>query len=207
MGMAGTGKERRIIALRGQSVATNSAFNCLLFHATVYNLCFQVYCEEISMVAPHSFRSIMYVTLAAAILPVMVACSSGDSTSQADDVDLRIRPVARFELQGAEPEPAAAAEGEAVTATEGEAAAAPAALKDGATIYASLCFTCHDIGLAGAPKKGNKADWAPRIAAGKDALYATALNGKGAMPAKGGNPSLSDDEIKGAVDYLVGLAQ
>ena len=74
---------------------------------------------------------------------------------------------------------------------------------DGQAVYKSLCFSCHDTGAAGAPKKGDKAAWAPRIAQGMDALYASSLNGKGAMPAKGGNPGLSDADVKAAVDFLV----
>jgi cytochrome c5 len=50
---------------------------------------------------------------------------------------------------------------------------------------------------------GDKAAWASRIATGNDAMYATSLNGKGAMPAKGGNPALSDAEVKAAVDFMV----
>ena len=52
-------------------------------------------------------------------------------------------------------------------------------------------------------KLGDKAAWEPRIAQGKDAMYASALNGKGAMPAKGGRADLSDDAVKAAVDYMV----
>ena len=63
---------------------------------------------------------------------------------------------------------------------------------------------CHAAGVAGAPKLTDKAAWAPRIAQGKDALYSSSLKGKGAMPAKGGNPSLSDADVKAAVDYMVG---
>ena len=74
---------------------------------------------------------------------------------------------------------------------------------DGAAVYKSLCFSCHDTGAAGAPKMGDKAAWAPRIATGMDAMYASSLNGKGAMPAKGGNPGLSDADVKAAVDYLI----
>lgn len=65
-----------------------------------------------------------------------------------------------------------------------------------------ICFSCHDVGVAGSPKLGDKATWAPRIATGNDTLYGT-INGKNAMPAKGGNPALSDAEIKAAVDFMV----
>lgn len=81
-------------------------------------------------------------------------------------------------------------------------AVTPAA-PNGESTYKSLCFSCHDTGLAGAPKLGDKGAWAPRLATGVEAIYATALNGKGAMPAKGGNPALSDADVKAAVDYML----
>ena len=68
-------------------------------------------------------------------------------------------------------------------------------------------MACHGAGIAGAPKFGDKAAWAPRIKPGMHALYATALKGKGVMPAKGGNPSLSDDDVKAAVDYMVAASK
>lgn len=65
---------------------------------------------------------------------------------------------------------------------------------------------CHAAGVAGAPKPGDKADWGPRIAQGKDRLYKHAIEGftgaKGMMPARGGGTSLSDDEVKAAVDFM-----
>ena len=62
-------------------------------------------------------------------------------------------------------------------------------------------------GAAGAPKFGDKAAWAPRLGQGKDALYKSAIGGKGAMPPKGGAGDLSDGEIKAAVDHLIGLSK
>ena len=81
------------------------------------------------------------------------------------------------------------------------------AMADGEATYKDACFVCHAAGIAGAPKLGDKAAWAPRIATGNDALYATALNGKGAMPAKGGRADISDDDVKAAVDYMVNQAK
>lgn len=78
---------------------------------------------------------------------------------------------------------------------------------DGKSVYEASCAACHASGLAGAPKTGDKPQWAPRTAQGIDALYASALKGKGAMPAKGGSPSLSDTQVNAAVDYLVKLAK
>ncbi len=93
-------------------------------------------------------------------------------------------------------------------AAEKTAPAAPAAGKaDGKKIFESACVVCHGAGIAGAPKAGDKAAWAPRLKSGMDALYASALKGKGAMPAKGGNNALADADVKAAVDYLASLAK
>ena len=74
-------------------------------------------------------------------------------------------------------------------------------------MYEASCTVCHAAGIAGAPKAGDKAAWAPRLKAGMEALYTTSLKGKGAMPPKGGNASLADADVKAAVDYLVGTAK
>jgi cytochrome c5 len=90
-------------------------------------------------------------------------------------------------------------------------AVAMAVPKSGAELFQSVCSSCHGSGLAGAPKAGDKAAWAPRIAEGKATLYEHALNGfngkAGVMPAKGGRADLPDDLIKQGVDYMVSLAQ
>lgn len=81
----------------------------------------------------------------------------------------------------------------------------------GKSVFNKTCSLCHAAGVAGAPKPGDKADWGPRIAQGNDLLYKHAMEGftgaKGAMPARGGNPALTDDEVKAAVDYMVGLSK
>lgn len=74
---------------------------------------------------------------------------------------------------------------------------------DGESLYKGGCFACHDMGVAGAPKLGDSAAWSARIDQGKEALYSSAINGKGVMPAKGGNSALSDDEVKAVVDFMV----
>ena len=68
------------------------------------------------------------------------------------------------------------------------------------------CAACHGTGVNGAPKVGDKAPWAPRIAQGKDTLYKDAIQGKGAMPPKGGS-NASDADVKAAVDYMVAAAK
>jgi len=77
----------------------------------------------------------------------------------------------------------------------------------GKSVFGKTCALCHAAGVAGAPKPGDKEDWAPRIAQGKDTLYKHALEGftgsKGQMPARGANAALPDAEVKAAVDYMV----
>jgi cytochrome c5 len=77
----------------------------------------------------------------------------------------------------------------------------------GKTVYDTTCMVCHAAGIAGSPKIGDKAAWAPRIQTGIEALYSSALKGKNAMPPKGGNVSLPDADIKAAVDYMVAQAK
>jgi cytochrome c5 len=81
----------------------------------------------------------------------------------------------------------------------------------GQDVYTKTCAVCHTAGVAGAPKLGDKADWGPRIAQGKNVLYERAIKGytgkKGAMPAKGGNTALADAEVQAAVDYMVTQAK
>jgi cytochrome c5 len=123
------------------------------------------------------------------------------------------------------PAPAAAASAPAATATATTAASAsasaasapsagaPAATAtasaggEGKAVYDQTCHVCHATGLAGSPKFGDKAAWAPRIATGTDKLYNAALHGLNAMPPKGGNTSLTDAQVKAAVDYMVAAAK
>lgn len=73
---------------------------------------------------------------------------------------------------------------------------------DGKAVFEANCKACHSGLIPGAPAVGKKEDWAPRIKQGKDTLHKHALEGFNAMPAKGGNGSLSDDEVNAAVDYM-----
>jgi cytochrome c5 len=92
--------------------------------------------------------------------------------------------------------------------TKVEVAAAPADdNKKGEEVYKSACFACHEAGVAGSPKIGDKEAWVARIATGNDALYTSAISGKGIMPPKGGNMGLSDDDVKAAVDYMTANSQ
>jgi cytochrome c5 len=93
----------------------------------------------------------------------------------------------------------------AVAAAGPAAAAAPAA-NVGETRYKETCFACHATGVAGAPKFGDKAAWAPRIATGMDTLVSAAIHGLNAMPPRGGS-NASDAEIKATVEYMVNAAK
>lgn len=73
----------------------------------------------------------------------------------------------------------------------------------GEEIYRQSCSSCHDTGVAGAPKTGDAEAWNSRIAKGEDMLVQNAINGIGSMPPKGGNSSLSDDQVRAAVNYMV----
>jgi cytochrome c5 len=84
------------------------------------------------------------------------------------------------------------------------ALAQPALAADGKTVYGQTCAACHATGLANAPKLGDKAAWSPRASAGTAALVTNVVKGKGAMPPKAGNASLSEDDIRAAVEYMLG---
>jgi cytochrome c5 len=101
------------------------------------------------------------------------------------------------EPAAAAPEAAAPAAGAAIAS-----AAKPDPAK-GKAVYEANCAACHATGVAGAPKAGDKAAWSARLAQGFDGLYKSALNGKNAMPAKGGNADLSEADLANAVAYLM----
>jgi cytochrome c5 len=133
-----------------------------------------------------------------------------DPAMSDEAVKKRIAPTAQVAIDPNAPAPAATPATVAVASVP-VAAAAPAKGAGGASpgkaTYDSVCHVCHGAGVAGAPKFGDKAAWAPRIKQGVAALHANAMKGKGAMPPKGGNPSLSDADVAAAVDYMVAAAK
>ena len=137
----------------------------------------------------NSSRTIMWVTVAIAAVLILIVwplsmIGKGSGDASGDDAELRIQPVTRVEMQKAAPP------------SDGKP-------RSGETVYNTICKACHDAGVAGAPKTGDKAAWAARIATGLEALLKSAANGKNAMPARGGAADLTDDELKAAVEYLV----
>ena len=105
---------------------------------------------------------------------------------------------------------AAAALAPATPSAAPAAAPATASADTGKALFSSTCVACHGAGIAGAPKVGDKASWAPRIAQGNAVLYEHALKGfqgkAGVMPPKGGS-SAPDADVKAAVDYMVAAAK
>lgn len=109
---------------------------------------------------------------------------------------------AKFDEPKGAPAPAAP------TAAAPAGPGAPAAQGDAVpALYTQVCQTCHASGVANAPKLGDKAAWAPRIAEGVDHLVAQVIKGKGAMPPKGGAANASDADIKAVVAYMVNASK
>lgn len=128
-----------------------------------------------------------------------------------EKVAVKAEAVAKVEAAAKPVETVVKAAAIAAVAKPVAAAVKPVALKPAAVVvtklgestYKSSCFACHDSGVANSPKFGDKAVWAPRIASGISALHTAAIKGKGAMPGKGGNPSLSDQAVMEAVNFMV----
>lgn len=146
----------------------------------------------------------------------MAACSQ-ESKQEVQEAASAVASEVQAEassVQAAAQEAAPSAEAASTEAKPEEKAEAPAAeakpeakaeasvAVDGQKIFEASCKMCHGGTIPGAPVVGKKDDWAPRIAKGKETLHKHALEGFNAMPAKGGNAGLSDDEVKAAVDYM-----
>ncbi|MBL1321244.1 MAG: cytochrome c5 family protein [Methylophaga sp.] len=137
------------------------------------------------------------------ILSTMLSVAKGTVTPESmanEDVVERIKPVAKINI-GEPP----------VVEVAVVAVAAPTAAGSsddaGAKIVKSTCALCHRTGMMSSPKLGDADGWAPRIEQGVDKLYANAINGFNMMPARGGNPDLSDDDVKAAVDHMISLTK
>ncbi|MDX3906305.1 MAG: c-type cytochrome [Pigmentiphaga sp.] len=138
-------------------------------------------------------RQLITVVILAFVVPIVTILllvsfvASGTKSNAGSDaqtpeaIAARIKPVGGFELRDAN---------------------APRVFQTGEAVYKAVCSTCHAAGVAGAPKFGDSASWAKYIAAGYDSMLQVAIHGKGAMPAKGGNPDLDDFEVARAVVYM-----
>ena len=139
-------------------------------------------------------RTILLITIAVAavltvvIWPLSMLGKGSAGKTDTEEAEVRIQPVARVEMQKALPK-------------------SDGAPRSGETVYNTICKACHETGVAGAPKTGDKAAWASRLATGSAALLKSVIAGKGSMPPRGGSPDLSDEELKAAVAYLTGKAK
>lgn len=142
-------------------------------------------------------KQLITVVVLAIILPIVIIImlanyvagsirpNAGSNAMTTESIDARIAPVAGFALVDA---------------------SAPREFLTGDAIYQQVCAACHDAGVADAPKFRDAAAWAPHIEAGLDAMMQVAINGKGAMPPRGGASRLSDFELERAVVYMANEA-
>ncbi len=122
------------------------------------------------------------------------------SSTQEQLIDQRLAPMSDVQISGD-------AKTQMAEAAPAGAPAAGGAPKSGKEIWQGTCSACHGSGLLGAPKIGDKAAWAPRIAKGLDTLKDHALHGFNNMPAHGGNMALTDADVVSALEYMVGQSK
>ncbi len=160
-----------------------------------------------------SFAGLIVALVALTVVLFVVAQIIGgkpsktiESTVDAKAVAERIKPVGELTVGAAQVAKLATASSNPVMDAIIPAANA-ADENHGKKIYDATCMACHAAGVAGAPKLGDKAAWAPRIAQGADTLHTHAIKGfqgkAGMMPPKGGNMGAKDEDVKAAVDYMV----
>ena len=168
---------------------------------------------------PKQFVVVVVLAFAVPIMLIVMLTQlvTGGNTSEGNPgmsdeaIAKRLKPVGEVAVDPSQPKPAPAAPVAVAAAASAPAVSAPAAgsadAGKGKSVYDSACMACHAAGVAGAPKAGDKAAWAPRLKTGMASLYTSSLKGKNAMPPKGGNLSLADADVKAAVDYMVGLVK
>jgi cytochrome c5 len=116
---------------------------------------------------------------------VFLAFAAQTQEVASDDIKSRIQPLGKVHIAGAKAE---------------SAASGP---RSGAQIYSKSCVACHSVGVLGAPKLHDAADWGPRISKGFDIMLGHAIKGFNAMPPKGTCGDCSDDEIKAAIEHMI----
>ncbi|HLB46014.1 MAG TPA: c-type cytochrome [Anaerolineales bacterium] len=159
------------------------------------------------------FRNFTLILLALALFGVFAAYMGRYFAAmvplggvKTETVAERVAPVGEVYTED-NPPPASAGVTSTAATKEAAAEGAPVGGDKGKQTYDSVCMACHAVGVAGAPKVGDSAAWAPRIAQGAELLYERAIKGfqgqSGVMPAKGGRADLLDEDVKAAVDYMV----
>lgn len=128
---------------------------------------------------------IIVILLLVKLVTAGVQVGAGSDALSPEATQKRIAPVAKLDLVDA---------------------SGPKVFKTGEQVYKAVCAGCHDSGAAGAPKFADAAAWAGPNATGLQSMVVSVIKGKGAMPAKGGNPALDDFEIARAVVYMANSA-
>jgi cytochrome c5 len=158
---------------------------------------------------PVEYRNLAATAFALLVL-LTSACSEKESATStpAQTSEAPMAQVVEEQVAETAPAPEPVAEPESSETAEAASATETAAADDsgavGADIYQKACKNCHDMGVANAPKLGDSAAWAPRIAKGNDALLQSVMKGLNAMPPKGACMSCSDEELRSAMEYMVG---
>lgn len=173
--------------------------------------------KQLLIVVVIAFAGTVALILSVVHLATQPTIGSGTPGMSEKAIAKRLEPVGQFVAAAggqAPAEKAAAKQPQPAPAAKPPQQPAPAAGKPetaaggtGKAVFDKVCSVCHATGVAGAPKFGDKAAWAPRIKTGMDTLYQAALHGKGAMPPKGGHTELADADVKAAVDYMVDHAK
>lgn len=152
-----------------------------------------------------SFLGVIVALVGLTIALIILATLTGSPTESElearealnrERVEQRLQPVAAVRLSG-EPMP------EVVQAQQAPAESGGGEPKSAEQIVQSVCASCHGAGVLGAPKVGDKAAWEERLEQGLDTVVNYAINGIRAMPPRGGDPSLSDEEVRSAVVYMI----
>lgn len=136
---------------------------------------------------------VIWVLILLALITLTVACSKEKETT--------------IETKKQAEAPAQKNEAMAKKQEQSSEANTDASGSNGQEIYQNYCSQCHETGVAGAPKIGDKDAWQNRVAKGKDHLVQSVINGKGNMPPKAGSPGLSEEKIGAAVDYITSQVQ
>lgn len=134
-----------------------------------------------------------------ATLGMTAGMASAQADVDRDAIAERLKPVGTLCLAGDDCGTAPPSNGDEADVASNDTAADI----DGGAIYDRVCMACHETGAAGAPVRADEDAWADRLDKGWDELLANSINGIGAMPARGGNPNLSDEEVAASTAYLL----
>ena len=175
-------------------------------HLFTHPLSFNSFTKEATLMLTDTTQrrnlcTLTLIPLLAVLMSLTAGCSDQESstpqqtqsteTPAVQEAEQETTPPAAAPEPAPTPEPAAATGGTEASSAEGE------------SIYQKTCKSCHDAGVAGAPKLGDSAAWAPRIEKGNDALLESVKNGLNVMPPMGTCMSCSDEELRSAIAYMI----